>query len=51
MKLYILIILFLICLTGCKCVPQEVLLEMQEYLNTNGQRAIEYVEADKKLSR
>jgi hypothetical protein len=51
MKFYILIVLLLICLTGCKCVNQEILLEMQEYLNTNGQRAIEYVEADKKLSR
>jgi hypothetical protein len=51
MKLYILIILFLICLSGCKSVPYDVLLEMQDYLNTNGQRAIEYVEADTKLSR
>lgn len=52
MKRYLLIAFLLFGLVGCKSSSnKELILEMQEYVDVNGEACIKYVDADTTLVR
>lgn len=52
MKKYLLLMTFvLVGITGCNSINKELLVEMQEYVDFNGEACIYYVNADATLVR